>query len=230
MLLRTLFVLLLFTTMAEAMVHSIHAFAQTLLHRQAVVAVHQEIAVAVTSAEQAVANAVQVGGDPRALEPIAPSPSPTCMVATQRGCAISGVATIAFETIATATPTPCPDNDCTAYVQSNDAVDEGRIAVTVTANATSADGAILASRITHAVFRTMRTPPYVALAGSADDSLAPLGAGGAGDDAGAAPSGTAPGTLIDVLYKNQATGATMPANVWRPQAQRSGATVLPWAP
>ena len=72
--------------------------------------------------------------------------------------------------------------------------------------------------------------PYAALTGTLDDSLQALAPGGAGDDAGAVPNGTAPGTLIDVLYENQRTGAMMPANVWHAEIQRQAVTPSAWSP
>lgn len=129
-----------------------------------------------------------------------------------------------------ATASPCPSDGCTIYEQGNDAVTEGRVLTYVSAEAISPGGTILASRDARLVFRTWRVAPYAALTGTLDQSIEGLAPGGAGDDGGAVPNGTAPGTLIDVLYENQRTGATTPANVWHAEIQRQAVTPPDWSP
>lgn len=232
MLLRTLFVLVLIATLTETVVHGVGALAAAALRRQALVAVREQIATSTTLARDAVARAVAAGADPRAPEPQPPSPAPACRLRGQHGCAIAGVATISFARAVTGppeVPAPCPRAACTAYAQANDAIDEGRIDATIRAQAVAAGGAVLASRTVRLRFRTLRVAPFAALAGQDDESLE-ASSGGPGDDAGAAPNGTAPGTLIDVLYENAATGATLPANVWRPQVRSASTTPPAWSP
>ena len=231
MLLRTLFVLLFFTALAETFVHGAHALAQAALRRQALVADRAEAATAVSLARDAVASAIASGHDPRDPQPVAPSPAPACVLASQTGCAMIATATIAFSTPpANATPTPCPSDDCTIYEQGNDAVGEGRVDAAILTQVLGADGAVLATRSWRAAFRTWRLAPYAALAGELDESVAAIAGAGPGDDGGAAPIGTAPGTLIDVLYENRVSGATMPANVWQSQVQRSVTAPPAWSP
>ena len=230
MLLRTFFSIIFLAALAETIVHGAHALAQGVLRHQAIVAVHAELSTGIDAAEKTVADAIKAGADPRTLAPIAPSPQPTCILATQQGCALLGEASIAFASAASASPSPCPSGACAAYVQGNDAVDEGRIDVTVAAQIVAADGTVLASRSDRATLRTMLVAPYAVIAGNGDASLASLARGGTGNDAGAVPNGAAPGTLIDVLYENQVTGASMPANVWQPQSQGSNAGAPSWSP
>lgn len=229
MLLRTLFVLVLFTALSETIVHGAHALAQSLLRQQAALAVRQELAAATVQARESVAGAIAAGADPRDAVPAAPSPSATCAVAAASGCALFAEATIAFSA-AVASASPCASDGCTIYEQDNDAVTEGRVLAHVSAEASGADGTILAARDQRLTFRTWRVAPYAALTGALDESLEALAPAGAGDDGGAVPNGTAPGSLIDVLYENQRTGATIPANVWLPESQRQTAVPSAWSP
>jgi hypothetical protein len=229
-LLRTLFVLVLFAALSETIVHGAHALAQTLLRREAALAVRQQLAAATSQARESIAAAIQAGADPRNAVPAAPSPSATCAISSATGCAVQAKATVAFSVASAATASPCPSDGCTIYEQNNDAVTEGRIAADVSAEAISSGGAILASRDQRLTFRTWRVAPYAALTGTLDESVASLSPAGAGDDGGAVPNGTAPGTLIDVLYENQRTGATTPANVWHPEIQRQAVIPPAWSP
>ena len=229
MLLRTLFVLALFAALSETIVHGAHALAQTLLHHEAALALRQQLAAATAAARESIATAISGGADPRDPMPIAPSPAATCAIATATGCALEAKATIAFS-VSAATASPCPSDGCTVYEQDNDAVTEGRVVADVTAQAISTGGTVFASRQARLTFRTWRVAPYAALTGALDESLEALAPAGAGDDGGAVPKGTAPGTLIDVFYENQRTGATMPANVWHPQNQRQAVTPTAWSP
>lgn len=234
MLLRTLFVTILLAALAEAIVGGVHALAQAALRRQALVAVHDELLAGATLARSAVAQAIENGADPRRLVPVAPSPIPECRLRVGDACAIQGVARIAFDAPGLgggASPSPCPSGACTIYEQENDAVWEGRIGATISADALGPNGALLASRRSRVTFRTMRAPPYAAPAGYADASTGDVnGPLQTGDDGGSAGGLSAPGTLIDVLYQNALTGAAMPANVWRSQVQSGIATSRPWSP
>ena len=212
------------------MVHGAHALAQTFLRRQASFAVRAQIDASVAAARAAVANAIAAGADPQSPAPVVPAPVATCRLASGTGCAIEGRATIAFASSAPASPRPCASDACSIYEQGNDAVDEGRIGAVIEAQAVAGSGAILAARTATVTFRTTRIAPYAVVAGRADGTTDAVASAGSGDDGGAAPDGAAPGTLIDVLYENRATGATLPANVWRPLAERPGATPPAWSP
>lgn len=225
MLLRTLFALVLFTALAETVLHGVHALGQITLRREALLAVRAEIAVATQEAREAVARAVISGGDPRRLDPQPPPPVAGCRLRLRGECALDGRATVRFAPAPS--PSPCPGFACSVYEQGNDVVAEGRIEATIEAQALGPTGAVLASRVQAVVIRTLRVPPYATLAGQSDATA--VAAGSPGDDAGAAPTGAAPGTLIDVLYQNAITGAVIPANVWQATAQsRNGATA--WRP
>jgi hypothetical protein len=229
MLLRTLFVLVFLMAIAETIVHGAHALAGVALGRQTSIALQAQLTGAVDTAEKTIADAIEAGADPRSLSPVAPSPVPTCVFQTQKTCGLFGETSIAFQA-PPAGASPCPNRACAAYEQGNDAVDEGRIDAVVTAQIVTRDGEVLATRSGRATFRTMLVAPYAVMAGSGDESLASVANAGVGNDAGAAPAGTAPGTLIDVLYQNRVTGRSMPANVWNPQAPDSSAAAPAWAP
>jgi len=225
-----LFVLVLFAALSETIVHGAHALAQALLRREAALAVRQQLAASTSQARESIAAAIKAGADPRDVLPAAPSPSATCAISSSTGCAIEAKATVSFSMGGAASASPCPSDGCTIYEQGNDAVTEGRVIADVTAEAVSPGGAVLASRDTRLTFRTWRVAPYTALTGTLDQSIDGLAPGGAGDDGGAVPNGTAPGTLIDVLYENQRTGATTPANVWHAEIQRQAITTPAWSP
>lgn len=230
MLLRTLFVTLLLSALAESMVHGVHALAQMALRRQAVAVAHDEVASSAALARIAVARAIAAGADPRHPMPVGPSPAPQCRLHVNGICAILGSARIVFDSPVAGggTPSPCPSNGCVVYEQENDAVSEGRVGATVTAQAIGPDGAVLASRRARVGFRTLRVPPYAAPVGEADASAGDVGGPlQTGDDGG---SSRWPGTLIDVQYENAATGAAIPANVWRSQLQSGTPTSQPWSP
>ena len=230
MLLRTLFIIALFAVVAETIVHGAHGLAQITLRRTAASGIQRQFESATTAVRQSLAAAVEAGGDPQNLSPVAPAPAATCILAAANGCAVDGRATISFTAAASPSATPCSSGTCTIYVQENDAVDEGRIRATIAAQALAPNGAVLASRSETVTFRTFRVAPYAALAGSLDGSLERLAGSSGGDDGGAAPNGTAPGSLIDVLYENRATKKSMPANVWRSQVERIDAVREPWSP
>jgi hypothetical protein len=230
MLLRMLFAVLMLATLAGTIVQGAYALARASLARQALLVAHDQIASSAALAQARLASAIAAGADPRIVAPVAPSPLATCVLASRTGCALEGEASISFSAVPAGTASPCPNGTCTAYLQANDRVDEGHIEATVTARTIAGGGTVLAARSATIVFRTFRSAPYAALAGGSDHSmLAPL-AGGAGDDGGTVPSGTAPGSLIDVLYQNQLTGAVMPANVWQPAVQRATGSAPSWTP
>jgi len=224
LLIRTLFALAFFTVVAETLLHGVHALAQSAVRRQSLLAARAEIGAATEAARAAAVQAIVRGGDPRGLN-LAPLRTGGCRLLSGATCAIEGRATVTFTMPAPATP--CPEAACTVYEQGNDHVDEGRLGASIVAQALGPEGAVLASRTQNVVFRTTRVSPYAALAGQSDAT--DIGSASPGDDAGAVPTGTAPGTLVDVIYRNAVTGAEIPANVWQAAAEsRDGAAA--WRP
>ena len=231
MLLRTLFALLLLAVLGETIAHGVQALAQTMLKRQARVAVQAQLLDSIAQTRQSIAAAIAAGGDPGQPPAIAPTPAAACRLSTAHGCAIQAAATISFEAALSPSGPPCPNGACTTYAQGNDAVAEGRVDAEIFVRAlVPATGAVLASRNVRVTFRTQRVAPYATIAGRDDETLDALSAGGNGIDAGAAPNGTAPGTLVDVLYENKQTGVTMPGNVWQANVGRPDAGAPAWSP
>ncbi len=221
MLLRALFVSFACIVVAQTMLQAAAALALTALHRQSIAAASSAFVDATQRAQAYIANAI-VQNAP--LSGAVPSPEPTCVVSGDAGCTL-----VAHETIVVATPEPtaCPPAACYGYVQSNDAVGEGRAVATIAASISDAAGEQLAARGGSVVFRTLRVAPYAVAAGATDATLDD-GESGAGDTGGIT-AGVSSGTLIEVVYRNAASGALMPANVWTGLAPGS-APPSAWSP
>jgi hypothetical protein len=229
-LLRTLFVALLLAVLAETAVHAAHALARATLHRQALIALHEEIASAETLARRSLAQALAAGGDPRTVLPTPPPVRRSCRLHLGARCGILTQAVVHFSTPSEpASPSACPGDGCIVYEQNNDRVEEGRVEMRLSATAFAAGGATLAARTAAAAFRTMRVWPYASLIGDSDAAVPGI-AGAAGDDAGIAPSGNAPGTLFEVRYENALTGVEIPANAWRAAVESGRPEDPAWPP
>lgn len=230
MLLRTLFVALLLTALAETAIHGAHALARATLHRQALLALHEEMSTAKTLARRSLAQAISAGADPRNVLPTPLPMQRTCRLRAASGCVVFTKSRVNFQPVADPpSPSPCPSDGCVIYEQNNDLVEEGRVAMRLSATAYDAGGAALAARAGRVTFRTMRVPPYVSFGADADASVAGA-AGGTGDDGGLAPSGNSPGTLIEVRYENALTGARIPANAWRAAVESTQPVRPAWPP
>lgn len=207
MLLRVLFLCFAAGVLGETLLRAAASLATAAFHRQGILAAQSEFIDATQFAQGALADAIAGGGAPPS---ILPSPAPTCVVASTDGCALTATAALS---LATPSPSPCPSTGCGVYLQGNDAVDEGRADLALSITVTNAVGQRVATRDGTVVFRTMRVAPYAVPAGMLDSTLAES-AGTAGDLGGDVPSSATLGTLIDVVYQNAQSGATMPANVW----------------
>lgn len=222
MLLRTMFLLALIALLAETAVHGASALATAALRTRAVAIAQAQFATAAQSAQSALAESIAEGKDP--AHGTMPAPAPTCVLAAADGCALVAQSALAISTPAAEASGTCPDTNCTIYMQANDRVTEGRIAIAISTKVTNPGGTVLASRASMVVFRTFATPPYATLAGSLDGTLADLASGSTGDDGGAA------GTLVHVEYVNAVdpSASPIPANVWRPQVQNPAAAAEQW--
>lgn len=220
-----MFVLAFIVVLGETAVHAAAALAQSALRHRAVAAVRSAFDGAVQFERAAIATAIASGTDP--LAAAVPSPAATCAVTDADGCAISVQTRIAVATPAAGASTPpCAGAPCTTYLQANDRVSEGRVAVTIASVATGRSAQTLATRNAVVRFRTFQTAPYATIAGAADETNGELYATGAGDDGGATIGSP---TLVNVEYLSAAPGSTpIPGNVWRPQPPRSAAAASPW--
>ncbi len=225
MLLRALFIVALVALVTESIVHAAAALADAALHVRAAAAARTAYLAAAASAQRAVAQEMRAGRDP-SLAPV-PAPVATCLLADADGCALTVVATIASPTPSpSAAPAPCGSSACAVLLQANSAVRESRIAFHLRAAVSGRDGVLLATREGDVHLRTFDSPPYVALAGALDGSLA-LRANGTGDDGGvSAPSAT---TLVTVEYR--APGAVpLAGNVWQRRDEHAPAQAPAWDP
>ncbi|HEY9085461.1 MAG TPA: hypothetical protein VIN40_05945 [Candidatus Tyrphobacter sp.] len=222
MLLRVLFLAFAIALLGETLLHAAAALALAAFHRQGIAAAQTAFANAAQLAQSSIASAVASGATPPVMMP---SPAPTCAERSGDTCLMTSSVTL---TPATPAPSPCPSTGCGTYLQGEDAIGEGRLAVAIDAVVTNAAGERIAARDGNVVFRTLRIPPYAIPVGALDATLDDL-AGSAGDEGGLVSAGSGAGTLIDVVYRNASSGATMPANVWTGLAPPAP-LARPWTP
>ncbi len=226
MLLRALFAIGLMCALLEPAVRSAAAGAVAALHERAAMAAGDEAGFAVARARRTLARWVAEGNDAGVALPPNAQFSARCVVRDGDHCAIRSAATITWSAPGAPRAKPCPNESCTAYDQANDDVSEGRVEAAVVVTAVEAGGVALATRTTRVRFRTWRVAPYAALGGRGDGTFSP-DFEDAGDDGGAT-DGT--GTLATTVYRNAVTGATIPANVWRPRIAPAATAPLRWSP
>jgi hypothetical protein len=235
MLIRTLFIVLLLATLGAAIVHSTASLARAEVHRRANIAADTAFNAAVVVVQASAVSAIAGGADPRALPTLIPAVAPTCAVATTESTGVpNNGAACALTTTTTIVPTTTqeigisPEGSgggsgsacaplCAMNAQENDAIAEGRLAVHITvavnggSGGSAGGGEIFASRDRYAIFRTIRIPPYVTLAGTRDATADAIAGGTSeGDD-----TGTPSLTTISVRYVNASTGAGVDANAWQ---------------
>lgn len=205
MLLRAIFLCFAVAVLGETLFQAAGAAALAAFHRQGIAAAESGFAESAQIVQSTIASAMAVATP---LPSQIPDPAPTCALSYTDGCALVEHSHIV---IATASPSPC-SSQCATFLQENDAVDEGRVAASISVTVTNAAGNLVASRRGTLLFRTLRVAPYALTAGTLDATLD--GVADTGDIAGTAPSATSSGTLVDVVYRNAQSGAIMPANVW----------------
>lgn len=222
MLLRVIFLTMAIAVLGETLLHAAATLALAAFHRQGAAVARIAFVDAAQLAQGAIATALASGATPPAT---IPAPTPFCALSNGATCAMIARTTIALTTPA---PAPCPSDDCGAYLQGNDAIEEGRLAVAIDAVVTNAVGDTIAVRSGDVIFRTLRIAPYAIPAGSLDATLDDF-PGSVGDAGGMAPFSSSSGTLIDVVYRNAVNGAAIPANVWTGLAP-SAAEARAWTP
>ncbi|MGZ3510057.1 MAG: hypothetical protein ACXWNJ_17075 [Vulcanimicrobiaceae bacterium] len=176
------------------------------------------------------------------IDPSAPaslpaiSPLPSQCATSSSPCAFFTDATVTLA--APAAPS--------ANLESNAAINEGRLTATVAVDVTAADGTRLATRTQTVALRTFAVPPYVTIAGALDASVDGAGGTAAGDDGGlppqtplstcptpapsSVPSSSAPDeTVVRVQYHDDANGACMDGSLWQGKSS-SANDPLPWSP
>jgi hypothetical protein len=204
-LLRVLFLCFAIAALGETLFQAAGAAALAALHRQSILAAESGFTQSTQSAQSAIASAIAAGSP---LPAQIPAPAPTCALSAESGCLLFERSQIS---LATMTPSPCASG-CATFLQQNDAVDEGRAAVSISVSVTNSAGNPVGSRGGTVLFRTLRVAPYALASGTLDSTLD--GMAGAGDIGGIAATAASAGTLLEVIYRNAQSGAVMPANVW----------------
>ena len=214
MLARTVVVIAFLVALAGALIHTCALMARARAHRIAATAVAASFDAALAATQAQLATAITSGGDPRALAIALPSPTPSCASVRADGtCALTVSAMLAATTTQ-----PVGDDasescapQCANDLQGNDAIDEGRFALRISASASGPTGMVFAMRDRYAIFRTTRVAPYASLIGMRDASGESIAAGTSeGEDAGAPAL-----TTVDVRYVNAKTGASVAGNAWQ---------------
>ncbi len=219
------------------------AMTRVTIHRQAENYLTAGYQRAMWSVQQTLATDLQNGPLSSPLPTIAPIPA--ACVDSSHPCRYETSETIAFTQLSTPAPVATCDarTNCAVGEQANAYVDEGRITARISVTVTSADGSALAVRTDDAIFRTMRTPPFVVLAGTRDGSFGDIaGAHAAGDDGGSLAStpadpcatpvpGTSDDTQVRVAYRNTSTGACSNGSSWRTSSYDSSQSApAGWSP
>ncbi len=139
---------------------------------------------------QTLAADIREGALPAALPVFTPIPA-SCVQSGQP-CGYYSSETITLTPNASPQPFASCDpasSNCASNEEANTYVDENRVSARISVTVTAADGTAVATRSRDVILRTLRTPPYIAVSGSNDessDNLAPAHA--AGDDGGLPPA------------------------------------------
>jgi hypothetical protein len=225
-LLRALFAIALMCALLEPAVRSAATGAVAALHARAAIAAGDETAFAVDRARRTLARWVAEGNDVGVALPPNAQFGLRCALRNGDDCALRSAATVTWSAPVAPRSTTCPNEACAAYDQANDDVSEGRVEAAVVVTAAGAGGVTLATRTTRVRFRIWRVAPYAALDGRGDGTFSP-DFEDAGDDGGATDGA---GTLATTVYRNAATGASIPANVWRRRLAPAPNAPLRWSP
>uniref|UniRef100_E6PDH6 Uncharacterized protein n=1 Tax=mine drainage metagenome TaxID=410659 RepID=E6PDH6_9ZZZZ len=194
---------LFFAAVAAAIAQSFAALALTLARTESLhaarAAARDALGAAPVTVQQIVASRIALGSDP--LAAIAPVVS----------CASLGALPCALRTTTSVALRP---SGAGAILQNNAIVAEARIDVSLRSVVTDSAGSAVVVAHRLALLRTFAEPPYASYEGDAES-------------AGIAPSSLTAGTLVNVIYRNAKSGASIPGNVWStaPAAQPS---LTPW--
>ncbi|HKU67104.1 MAG TPA: hypothetical protein VJP85_04935 [Candidatus Baltobacteraceae bacterium] len=179
---------------------------------------------ALTSLQERVSAQMQSSG----LSGPMPAFTPIPAACANAACTYKTSETIALTQTAAPTAGPSCDplqSNCAPNVQANTYVGESRVTALVTVTVTDGSGSSIAVRSASVVLRTLRTPPYVAIAGSREGAFDDVTAShGTGDDGGAPPAtpnpcasaspGVSSDTAVRVAYRNAATAACSDGSAW----------------
>lgn len=195
---------------------------------------------AAASLQQTVAADMQSGGVPYPAPTFTPIPA-ACANST---CTYLTAETITLTQEAPATPGPACDasqTNCAPNVQTNSYVAESRLTAQITVNILDAQGYSIATRTGTVLLRTLKSPPYVAIAGARDGAFDDvLNAANAGDDGGAPPATPNPcaastlsvsdDTAVRVEYRNKNTNACTDGSAWGNSSYGARSNSSGWSP
>ncbi|MGR4065259.1 MAG: hypothetical protein ACLQPV_07395 [Vulcanimicrobiaceae bacterium] len=211
-----LFLLGASAALVSSLIAGTQATARIVLQHKALAALRATYGTRVARIQSALADSLASGTS----ESRVPDESGCALVRADGACAIEVTASSRFDA--------APGG---ALLQQNDTVAEGRTAAVVDVVALGSSGQVLGERHGRIVFRTLHTPPWTLLSGNLDAAFDTANETNVpGDDGGMMPGTSSPGTLIDIVYQNAATGAEIPANVWRTTPPQAGGASAPWSP
>ncbi|HEY8296929.1 MAG TPA: hypothetical protein VIG32_02775 [Candidatus Baltobacteraceae bacterium] len=200
---------------------------------------------AAAAARETIASRLRDGAvDPRALAPaLSVAPLPARCAGETVPCSFYTGARVTFDNVqnvrVSSSPAACDaaTTNCAENLESNDRVDEGRLAARIVVDVSAPDGTVLATRTQTLTLRTFAAPPYATIAGVRDASLADTVAS-EGDDGGhAVPAGADCGpvagdeTVVRVQYRNAVSDACANGSRWQRQGWSSGnGNATGWSP
>ncbi len=200
----TLLRALFFAAIALAIAESFAVLALTLARSESLhaarAAARNALGAAPVLVQASIASRIASGSDP--LLPISAIAS----------CAAIGATPCALRSTTSVTLRP---GGSESILQSNALIGEARILVSLRTVVTDGAGRLAAIATRTALLRTFARPPYATYEGDAESG-------------GLAPSALAPGTLVDVLYRNIRSGASISGNVWSTPESVPSAAASPW--
>ncbi len=195
---------LFFAAIASAIAQGFAVLALALARSESLHAAHAAARDALGAApvlvQEAIAARIAGGSDP--LAPM--SPIERCTTIGAAPCALRATTTVALRSTGSE-----------SILQQNALVGEARILVSLRSVVTDAAGTTAAIATRSALLRTFAQPPYATYEG--DD-----------ESGGISPSSLAPGTLVDVLYRDLRNGASIPGNVWSTPTNMPSSPPSPW--
>jgi len=181
---------LFFAAVAAAIAQSFAALALTLARTESLhaarAAARDALGAAPVTVQQIVASRIALGSDPLA----AIAPIVRCTALGKLPCALRATTSMTLR-----------PSGAGAILQNNAVVEEARIDVSLRSVVTDSAGSAVVVAHRLALLRTFAEPPYASYEGDAES-------------AGIAPSSSGAGTLVDVIYRNIKSGASIPGNVW----------------
>jgi hypothetical protein len=239
MLASAIFFLAILAVVAATMLSAGVAMTRADIHRLAQSYLSAGEEQAVQSITKTLSTAMSGGALPSPMPTIAPG-APAC--ADQR-CTYLVAESVVFTSTMPALGSTCDvqQTNCAVNDQANAFVNEDRFTARVTVTVTDTGKNVLAARSDDVLFRTLQTPPYLAVVGHRDGTLDDISAANAaGDDGGLPPATPNPcdspaastdDTTIRVAYQNAQSGACSDGSSWEAGSySQTGSAPQGWSP